>query len=161
MNKKFIIAYLICASPIFLLAQDISGFWKGTLDMNRGCFTNNNIELQITRKGDSIFGSSYHYLDIDNYVKKTFSGRYDSMAKKIILQEAVVTTFKIPFQCKICIKEYDLIYSGNNSQETLKGDWTSLPVGNFTNCDGGPITLTRIKTSAFAEIPEIIVDTGE
>ena len=69
MNKKFIVAYFICVAPFFVIAQDITGFWKGTLDMGNGCFAVNNIELQITIKGDSIYGNSYHYFDVENYVK--------------------------------------------------------------------------------------------
>ncbi|WP_018616577.1 hypothetical protein [Segetibacter koreensis] len=161
MNKKFIIAYFICVSPFFVIAQDIAGFWKGTLDMFNGCFTNNNIELQITLKGDSIYGNSYHYLDVNNYVKKKFTGFYDAEAKKIFLQEGVVTTYKIPSQCKVCIKKYELLYSSNANQESLKGDWSSVVTGNYINCESGAITLSRIRESAFKDIPEIIVDTGE
>jgi hypothetical protein len=70
MTKQFLVAYFIFLCPVFVFAQDISGFWKGTLDMNKGCFAVNNIEIQITKIGDSIYGNSYHYLDINNYVKK-------------------------------------------------------------------------------------------
>ncbi len=161
MNKKFIAAYFICVSPIFGIAQDITGFWKGTLDMGNGCFTVNNIELQITIKGDSIYGNSYHYFDVDNYVKKKFTGLYDQELKKIFLQEGVVTTFKIPPQCKVCIKKYDLTYSRNANKEFLKGDWSGMLMDSYLDCEVGPITLSRITESAFKEIPEINVDTGE
>lgn len=161
MNKKFLVAYFICVSPFFVIAQDITGFWKGTLGMDRGCFPVNNIELQITIKGDSIFGNSYHYLDIDNYVKKKFTGFYDSGSGKIILQEGVVTTFKIPPQCKVCIKKFELTYSRNGNQELLKGDWNGVLMGSLIDCEGGPITLSRMKESAFKDIPEINVDTGQ
>ncbi len=161
MNKRFIVAYFICVSPFFVIAQDISGFWKGTLDMNRGCFSENNIELQITIKGDSVFGSSYHYLDVNYYVKKKFTGFYDPKLKKVVLEEGAVTTFKIPPQCQVCIKKYDLTFSRNGKQEFLKGDWSTVLLANYINCESGPITLTRIRESAFKEIPEIIVDTGE
>ncbi len=161
MNKKFIAAYFICVSPFFVIAQDISGFWKGTLNMNRGCFTENNIELQITVKGDTIYGNSYHYLDVNYYVKKKFTGFYNQKSKKVFLEEGVVTTFKIPPQCQVCIKKYDLTYSRTGNQEFLKGDWSSVLLANYINCESGPITLSRIRESAFKEIPEIIVDTGE
>jgi len=160
MKKKFAIAYFICLSPFLVIAQNISGFWKGTLDMNRGCFSENNIELQITIKGDTVYGNSYHYLDVNYYVKKKFSGLYNAKSKQISLQEEVVTTFKIPPQCQVCIKKYDLTYSGSGKQEFLKGDWGSILLAGYINCDSGPITLSRIRESAFKEIPEIIVDTG-
>lgn len=161
MDKRFVIAWLICISPFLVIAQEVGGFWKGALDMNKGCFTENNIELQITRKGDSIFGSSYHYLDVDNYVKKRFAGVYDWRARKVFLEESLVTTFKIPPFCTVCIKKYELDYSTTGNQEFLKGDWSSILLANYVNCDTGPITLSRIKELAFKQIPEIIVDTGE
>jgi len=79
----------------------------------------------------------------------------------VILQEAVVTTFKIPTQCQVCIKKYDLGYSSNGKQEILKGDWTTVITTDYADCAMGPITLSRIRESAFKEIPEIPVDTGE
>ncbi len=161
MNKKYLVAYFICISPIFVIAQDITGFWKGTLDMGNACFTVNNIELQITIKGDSIYGNSYHYFDVDNYVKKKFTGFYDQVSKKIFLQEGAVTTFKIPPQCKVCIKKYELTYSRNGNKEFLKGDWNGVLMDSDVDCEGGPITLSRMRESAFKDIPEINVDTGE
>src|ERR1051325_7862643 len=110
MIKQFLAVYFILISPFFSIAQDITGFWKGTLNMNSGCFAVNNIEIQISRSGDSIFGSSYHYLDVDNYVKKKFTGAYHSDLKKIYLQEELVTTVNIPPYCKVCIKKYELTY---------------------------------------------------
>ena len=161
MNKKFIAAYFICVSPFFVVAQDISGFWKGTLDMGNGCFAVNNIELQITIKGDSIYGNSYHYFDVENYVKKKFTGFYDAKATRISLQEGVVTTFKIPLECKVCIKKYELSYSRNGNQEFLKGGWTGVLADTYLDCESGSITLSRVRESAFKEIPEINVDTGK
>lgn len=161
MSRKLFFVFLITVTPFFVIAQDVSGFWKGTLDMVGGCFPVNNIELQISIKGDTIYGNSYHYLDVNNYVKKKFTGLYDSKAKRIVLQEAVVTTFKIPAQCLVCIKKYELDFSALGKQELLKGDWTSVITGNYIDCESGPIQLSRIRESAFKEIPEILADTGE
>lgn len=161
MNKKFVIAYFICISPFFGVSQNISGFWKGTLDMVGGCFKVNNIELQISIQGDSIYGSSYHYLDVENYVKKKFAGTYDQRTKKIVLQEQMVSTFKIPEFCTVCIKKYELSYLPGTSQEFLDGGWTSVLTANFASCESGAIKLSRVRESAFKEIPEINVDTGQ
>jgi hypothetical protein len=156
------------ASIIFLFyssvsaAQDISGFWKGTLSMpGGGCFPTNNVELQITISGDSIYGNSYHYQDIDNYVKKKFVGAKLTSFKKIALQETNITTYKIPVVCKICIKRYELTYSKNGNEETLSGEWGGYINETGADCGRGSITLTRIKESAFKEVPEIEVDTGQ
>ena len=140
-------------------AQDVSGYWKGTL-MMRGCFPENNIELQINAKGNVLAGDSYHYQDIDNYVKKNFRGSFDRASKKLLLQEGTVTTYHIPQRCVICVKNFELTYYREGNKETLKGYWSGNVLNSTQSCDGGSIILTRIKESAFKEIPEIKVDTG-
>lgn len=139
--------------------QDVSGYWKGTLSM-RGCFPENNIELQINAKGNVLAGDSYHYQDIDNYVKKSFRGSFDRESKKLILQEGTVTTYHIPQRCVICVKNFELTYYREGNMEVLKGYWTGNVLNTVQSCDGGNIILKRIRESAFKEIPEIKVDTG-
>src|SRR5215211_4299582 len=129
--------------------------------MSGGCFPINNIELQIHITGTEVSGDSYHYLDIDNYVKKNFSGVYYPTEKKIVLQEELVTTFRIRPECRVCIKKYELVYSRNGKVETLTGGWTGYIQGTNLSCEAGNIVLSRIKESAFKEIPEVAVDTGQ
>lgn len=126
----------------------------------RGCFPENNIELQITLKGKNISGDSYHYQDIDNYVKKKFKGSYDAAARRLSLQEGLVTTYHIPGRCVICVKNFELVYTKNGTMETLSGDWSGSVLNSTVSCEGGKIVLTRMAESAFKEIPEIKVDTG-
>ena len=141
------------------IGQDISGYWKGTLSM-RGCFPENNIELQINAKGNLLAGDSYHYQDIDNYVKKNFGGSYDKATKKLSVREGLVTTYHIPQRCVICVKNFELTYSREGNVEVLKGYWTGHVLNTLQSCDGGSIILKRIRESAFKEVPEIKVDTG-
>jgi hypothetical protein len=160
--KRLVSIALLLFFCIFTVqAQNLSGFWKGTLTMAGGCFPVNNIELQIRITGKEITGDSYHYLDIDNYVKKNFTGIYYASEKKIELQEGLVTTFKIRPECKVCIKKYELYYSRDGNVETLYGKWTGVIQGTTISCEAGDIVLTRIKESAFKEVPEVAVDTGQ
>lgn len=152
-------SFLIFAVTFECIGQDISGYWKGTLSM-RGCFPENNIELQINSKGNIVAGDSYHYQDIDNYVKKRFRGSFDRATKKLSVQEGLVTTYHIPQRCVICVKNFELVYSREGKVETLKGQWSGNVLNSMQSCDGGSIILTRIRESAFKEIPEIKVDTG-
>lgn len=149
-----------CLLGVWAAAQNLNGFWKGTLSMTSGCFPINNIELQLHAGNDSLNGDSYHYLNIDNYVKKDFSWRYFSADKRVVVQEHTVTTFRIRPECRVCIKRYDLYYSRNGKVETLSGEWTGFIMGTGESCASGHIVLTRIKESAFKEIPEVAVDTG-
>jgi hypothetical protein len=142
-------------------AQDLTGFWKGTLSMNRGCFPTNNLELHLTVKGNQVTGGSYQYLDINNYIKKKLHGTYDPVSKKIILQETHVLTYKIPVTCEICIKKFVLQFNKQGDLEVLAGDWSGYVLSTGNLCAPNILSLSRIKESVFKEIPEIAVDTGE
>jgi hypothetical protein len=158
--KKRLLIFL-CTGFICSLAygQDLNGFWKGSLTM-RGCFPNNNIELQISLIGEAANGDSYHYQDVNNYVKKKIKGKYDPLSRKLNIQEGIVTTYHIPFYCHICIKNFDLYYSKSGNLETLRGVWKGKVKDTEVDCREGTIILTRIKESAFKEVPEVKVDTG-
>lgn len=160
MKKPLALVISLCAA-LSSTAQDLNGFWKGTLSMGGGCFATNNIELQIHITGTEVFGDSYHYEDVNNYVKKKISGVYDPVTKKIVLHELYVTTHHIPATCLICVKNFYLSYGKEGNVETLSGNWDGKILGTGTDCSVGPISLSRIKESAFKEIPEIAVDTGK
>ncbi len=160
MKKTLLAGIWLCMGIFFANSQDIGGYWKGTLTM-RGCFPTNYIELQITKNSEDLNGDSYHYGDIFNYVKKKFRGSYDQSSKKISIQEGLVTTYHIPPHCVVCVKNFELVYSKSGDQEKLSGVWTGNVINTLVDCRGGTIELMRIKESAFKEIPEIKVDTGE
>ena len=126
----------------------------------RGCFAENNIELQLTINGEKVTGDSYHYQDIHNYVKKKVKGTYDPTTKRLTVIETIVTTYHIPMQCVICIKTFELEYSKTDNVEILSGNWHGNVMNTGADCLGGSITLSRIAESAFKEIPEVKVDTG-
>ncbi len=129
--------------------------------MPSSCFPVNHIELQLSVKGDSVWGNSYHYMDVNYYVKKKFTGIYTPGSKKIIINEGMVTTFKIPDHCKVCIKNYRLEYSRKGNEEFLTGTWDGKIQNTSASCDTNTIRLSRIRESAFKEIPEIEIDTGD
>jgi hypothetical protein len=158
-KRAFAICVMITALVVAAGAQDLTGFWKGNLSM-QGCFPENNIELQITMNGSRTSGDSYHYQDIDNYVKKLFVGSYDRVQKRLVVNEGDVTTYHIPYRCRICVKQFNLVYSRNGDVETLSGSWNGSILNSTISCNGGNIVLTRIRESAFKEIPEIKIDTG-
>lgn len=129
--------------------------------MNGGCFTTNNLELQLTVHGTEVTGNSYQYYDINNYIKKKFFGTFDPATKKITLQETQLLTYKIPVSCEICIKKFILQYSRPGEVEMLQGDWNGYVLGTNRQCAPNILSLSRISESAFKEIPEIAVDTGD
>lgn len=155
--------------PVFVLftlvatAQDVSGVWKGELTFVGGCFAKNNIEIQLKSVGDGVFGSSYHYLDVNNFIRKDASGYYDAKTKKLVVQEGAVTDQKLVDRCQICVKKFQFTYRKEGDKEFLDGFWTGKLQGSNLDCGtGGTITLSRSVTPTFIEekIPTIPVDTG-
>jgi hypothetical protein len=160
---KRLIFLSICLTFYSLLSygQDLNGIWKGTLTQQAGgCFPVYYIEVQLNIQGDSANGATYHYSDITNYVKKKFTGHYIQSYRKLIINEGPVQTFKIPPDCTPCIKNYELWYSASGDKETLTGQWNGKVMNTSLDCQPGQLVLTRVKESAFKEVPEIEVDTG-
>lgn len=159
MKKYLLLPLLIYSSLCF--SQNLNGIWKGTLTQQAGgCFPVYYIELQVNVEGGTVHGASYHYSDVSNYVKKKYNGSFDAGQKKLSLREGPVQTFRIPADCVPCIKNYELWYSSNGTQETLRGEWNGKVMNTTLDCQPGQLVLTRVKESAFKEIPEVEVDTG-
>lgn len=163
MKKLTAILFFCFCLWVSALGQELNGIWKGTLTQQPGgCFPVYYIELQIHIEGEKMdAGVSYHYYNLANYVKKKFSGTYDAALRKITVKELNILTFHIPVDCTPCIKDYELWYSKNGSKETLSGEWTGKVLNTNEQCQPGQIVLTRVNESAFKEIPEIAVDTGQ
>src|SRR3954469_17108365 len=53
------------------------------------------------------------------------------------------------------------MHSQKDGEEMLSGEWRGYIYGTGADCGTGSITLTRIKESAFKQVPEIEVDTGQ
>lgn len=114
--------------------------------------------------GDGIYGNSYHYMDVGNYIRKDASGYYDPETKKLVVQEGSVTAQQLVDRCSICVKRFQLTYRKEGNTEFLDGYWTGKLQGTNIDCGtGGTITLSRITVPTFKEeiIPVIKVDTGE
>ena len=119
-----------------------------------------NVELQVNIVNNEVAGFCYHYSDILNYVKKNYTGFYNTATKTINIQEHKVTTFHIPSDCTPCIRYFTLTYAKEGNVETLSGDWGGVVMNGSAACTPGKIVLHRIVESDFNHIREIKVDTG-
>ncbi|HEV7330885.1 MAG TPA: hypothetical protein VGN63_07600 [Flavisolibacter sp.] len=162
--KKRLLLFFVLLQTILVSAQDVDGYWKGSLTFVGGCFAQNNLELQIKMVGDGIYGSSYHFMDEANFIRKDASGYYDPETKKLVVQEGAVTAQQLVDRCSICVKRFNLTYRKEGNMEYLEGYWVGKLQGTNIDCGtGGTITLSRTTTPTFKEemIPIIKVDTGE
>jgi hypothetical protein len=152
-------------ATIFLLslactsgAQELAGTWRGKLTQGPGgCFPVYFIEMQLKIEGMKVTGSTYHFSDVNNFVKENFEGVYDPKTKSLSISETGVLTFHVPPDCVPCIKKYSLVYERAQDSQTLKGDWGGRMMNSQLACPAGKITLTKETAAIFNEIK---VDTG-
>lgn len=139
-------------------AQELAGTWRGKLTQGPGgCFPVYFIEMQIKVEGLKVTGSTYHFSDVNNFVKENFEGVYDPKNKSLSIMETGVITFKVPPDCIPCIKKYSLVYSRIKDSQTLAGDWGGRMMNSQVACPPGKITLQKEAAAIFNEIK---VDTG-
>lgn len=161
--KRLLLVLLISFATFLAQSQDVNGYWRGSLTFAGGCFAQNNIEFQLKMIGDGIYGSSYHYLDVNNYIRKDASGYWDPEYGKLVVQEGIVTAQELVDRCAICIKRFSLQYRKEGNTEYLDGYWTGKVQGSHLDCGtGGTITLSRIVEPTFKEdiVPVFSIDTG-
>jgi hypothetical protein len=138
--------------------QNIGGTWRGKLTQGPGgCFPVYYIEMQLRVEGMKVYGYSYHFSDVTNFVKENFEGVYDSRSKSVTIQETGPTTFHVPADCIPCIKRYTLSLAQARDSQNLVGDWGGRMLNSQMSCPPGKITLTKEASSIFNEIR---VDTG-
>jgi hypothetical protein len=155
-----LLATSLCAVllQITVDAQSLGGTWRGRLTQGPGgCFPVYFVEMQIRVDGLKVFGSSYHFSDVNNFVKENFEGVYDPKARTVSIQETGPTTFHVPPDCVPCIKHYTLALEQLKDSQTLGGDWGGRMMNSQVTCPPGKVTLKKEASAIFNEIK---VDTG-
>jgi len=155
---RFAAAIIFFCSTCAIHGQSLNGTWRGKLTQGPGgCFPVYFIEMQVRVEGLKVYGSSYHFSDVTNFVKENFEGVYDSKSKSLTIQETGPTMFHVPADCIPCIKHYTLALTQTKDSQNLAGDWGGRMMNSQVTCPPGKIVLTKEASSIFNEIK---VDTG-
>lgn len=151
MHMRLLFLILCCwMIPCCVLAENLSGIWKGTLTQGPGgCYPRYFLEVQIDLANDQIVGKAYDYYDKSHFVKMSFTGRYNARTHRLVLIEDKILQAEIPPDCAVCVKTYDLIYSKEGAEEVLSGDWKGLIQDKRVTCPPGKILLKRAAASDF------------
>ncbi|MCU0335637.1 MAG: hypothetical protein MUF62_11460 [Chitinophagaceae bacterium] len=80
---RMVVRVVLCGLAVFgvlsLLAQPISGVWRGRVQKGRPPFaTNFKVEVKIIRYGDSLTGTSYYYGGPQHYYRYAIRGYLDA-----------------------------------------------------------------------------------
>ena len=157
MSRLATVIFFLCFTST-VYSQNLGGTWRGRLTQGPGgCFPVYFIEMQLRIDGLKVFGSSYHFSDVNNFVKENFEGVYDSKTRSVTIQETGPTTFHVPPDCIPCIKHYSLAFNQVKDSQNLVGDWGGRMMNSQMSCPPGKILLTKEASSIFNEIK---VDTG-
>ncbi len=155
---RFITVIVFFCIACIVHSQNLNGTWRGKLTQSPGgCFPVYFIEMQLKVEGLKVYGSSYHFSDVTNFVKENFEGVYDARNKLLTIQESGPTTFHVPPDCVPCIKRYTLAFNQAKDSQILSGDWGGRMMNSQVTCPPGKILLTKETSSIFNEIK---VDTG-
>jgi hypothetical protein len=156
--SRFAATLIILCIACTAQSQNMDGTWRGRLTQGPGgCFPIYFIEMQLKIEGLKVYCSSYHFSDVNNFVKENFEGVYDSKNKSLAIQETGPTTFHVPADCIPCIKHYTLALTQSKDSQNLVGDWGGRMMNSQMSCPPGKIVLTKEASSIFNEIK---VDTG-
>ncbi|HMH31846.1 MAG TPA: hypothetical protein VK543_02390 [Puia sp.] len=136
--------------PYCLVAEDLTGIWKGRLTQEPGgCYSQYSVEFQINFSNNTVTGRVYDYYDTVKYVKLSLTGTYNPLSKRLVLTEQKVLQYSIPPDCIPCIKTYELQYSNNGKDEILSGEWKGHIMERQKNCPPGKIILKKAALSDF------------
>lgn len=148
-SRKFLygIVFLFLMSPLFSLAQNLSGQWIGgfaSQDEASGRKTNYVLEIEVT--GTKISGHSYTYFAIfgkQYFVICKLSGTYDKGSKSLIVNEIENVKTNTPPDFENCLQSHQLTYLKQKDREILVGKWK--PFIKESNCGSGETELERKK----------------
>jgi hypothetical protein len=150
--RLFILISFLVALTAKAYTQDFSGIWKGKMIQEEGgCFKEYNVELQINFivTANTLSGKSYDFNTISQYVKLDFTGRYNTVTKRMVIIENELLESNIPVTCVPCIKTYDLSWSKNGEEEILSGECKGREYGSTAACPSYKVVLKRAAQSAF------------
>jgi hypothetical protein len=139
----------------FLVAQDLTGIWKGYFITESGDFY--KLEFQVNQSRDNgVSGVSYSYLDVRFYGKASMTGMFIKNSGNFKIREIKTVEIKNVSGGGACIMNFNLHYKKSGKEEFLEGDYLGkTEVKNGPNpykwgqCGGGKVFLRRVMNSDF------------
>lgn len=121
-------------------AQDINGYWKGTITQNEGGYRSEYIlEVWLFQKGDSIMGKSFVFVD-SIYAEMEVSGSFHN-GVYLTMKDDKINTHEELQGMEWCIKSYQLLLKQIGAVMRLEGHWQG--VTSFSSCIPGRIYLSK------------------
>ena len=152
-NAKFVyILFSIVFSSSALLAQQITGVWKGKIDRR-------NVELKIIKIGDSLTGTSYYYESANSYRRYSIKGYFDPIDNSVVWwDDQLIDEKKGP---KLLPAKADIAYLSRTDFNCPGG--TKMYLNGKasikqTEQPKGPVDLQKYPTPNFKDEWDFIID---
>lgn len=153
---RFLFAALLVLGGTPLIAQDLTGIWRGYFITESGDQYKYEVQLDQSKK-KSLSGVTYSYLDTRFYGKATFSGNFTKATNAALVQEIKTVELRMAGGSIACIMKCRMVYTKSGNEEFLDGVYTSmyektesgLGVKRGGDCGGGTVHLRKVPTSDF------------
>src|SRR5262245_56987821 len=148
-----VVIFLTFMGPFSLMAQDITGIWRGYFITEN--FDQYKFELQVKQTGSTVSGVSYSYLSTVFYGKATLTGNFNKDGQSALIREIKTVELKMSGGSQACIMKCIFQYEKSGKEEFLEGTFTSMfEKDGFMNkrgqnCGGGKVYLRKVTTSDF------------
>lgn len=138
-----------------LLAQDVSGIWRGSFYSGYGIYKQQyKYEVQINELTGSaaqraVQGVTYSYRTTEFYGKASLTGMFDLRSKSITIKETKLVELRMSQNSEACLMTCYLDYQKIGKKEVLSGTFSSVFVSNGGDCGTGSVYLEKVTESDF------------
>lgn len=164
---KLFLLVIFSAFCVPLLAQDVTGIWRGYFNQvvySRDAAGNKvasnreryKFEVQLDQRNNKFNGVTYSYLSTVFYGKASAAGTVNLKTKKVLLDELKIVEVRMSGLSDACVMTCFLQYSKSGDEEFLEGTYTSMNVRDSSNCGRGTVFLRRVVTSDFYKEPFLV-----
>jgi hypothetical protein len=137
-NICILLSFLFAVNLV--VAQDISGYWKGITTQNEGSYSAEYaFELWLSQKEDSIVGKAFVFVD-SIYAEMNVSGTVKSGIQIFIHDDEIIDHTELDGM-EWCMKTYQLLLKQMDGVWKLEGRWQG--VTSFSSCTPGKIYLKK------------------
>jgi len=157
--------FLILCVPMFSVAQDVTGIWRGHFIQSGGISIIEKLyggedrykfEVQLDDRNGAFQGVTYSYKTTIFYGKADCQGTVNTKTKKVYLEELKIVEVRMSEGSDACIMSLWLTYTKNGNEEILEGTYTSMNTRDSSNCGRGTVFLRKVPTSDFYKEPFLV-----
>jgi len=142
--KTLLYLFIAWSSITVAYSQNVSGKWYGKITQQPGGYSQlYDFELDLNQK-KNIWGDSYAYMKDSVEIRIGLSGFIDKDTIRLSESRDWVRIDRVPWNWVACIKNINVAYRKENSNEYLEGTWNGVSKDRpYEDCIPGRVILSR------------------